>query len=83
MHASLATGLPRRLIPLDARCDFDVVGGQINALLMVPFVGLYGMQDIGVSLGIVDDMQFNFGQRLAVAIDRANVPVYVTLREVR
>ena len=50
---------------------------------MVPFVGLYGMQDIGVSVGIVDDMKFNFGQRLAVAIDRANVPVYVTLREVR
>ena len=76
-------GLFAWLIPLDAGCDFDVVGGQINALFMVPFVGLYGMQDIGVSLGIVDDMQFNFGQRLAVAIDRANVPVYVTLREVR
>ena len=70
------------LIRLDADCDFDVIGGQINALFMVPFVGLYGMQDIGVSVGIVDDMKFNFGQRVAVAIDRANVPVYVTLREV-
>lgn len=75
-------GLFAWLIPFDAGCDFDVVGGQINALFMVPFVGLYGMQDIGVSIGIVDDMKFNFGQRLAVAIDRANVPVYVTLTKV-
>jgi hypothetical protein len=70
------------LIPLDARYDFDVVGGQINALFMVPVIGLNGMHDVGVSLGIVDDMKFNFGQRLAVSIDRANVPVYVTLSKV-
>jgi diguanylate cyclase len=70
------------LIPYESGCDFDVVGGQINALFMVPVVGLNGMHDVGVSLGIVDDMKFNFGQRLAVAIDRANVPVYVTLSKV-
>lgn len=75
-------GLFAWLIPLDSGCDFDVVGGQINALFMVPFVGLYKMQDIGVSVGVINDMKLNFGQRLAVAIDRANVPVYVTLREV-
>jgi hypothetical protein len=70
------------LIPYESGCDFDVVGGQINALFMVPVVGLNGMHDVGVSLGIVDDMKFNFGQRLAVVIDRANVPVYVTLSKV-
>ena len=71
------------VIPPDNECDFDVLGGQINALFMVPVVGLNGMHDVGVSLGVVDDMGLNFDARLAVAIDRANVPVYVTLREVR
>lgn len=70
------------LIPPDSECDLDVVGGQINALFMVPVVGLHGMHDVGVSLGIIKDMSLNFRERLVVAIDRAKVPVYVTLREV-
>lgn len=70
------------LIPLDAECDLAVVGTQINALFMVPIVGLYGMHDFGVTSGIVKDMKMTFRERLVVAIDRAKVPVYVTLREV-
>jgi CHASE2 domain-containing sensor protein len=70
------------LISPGSECDLDVVGGQINALFMVPVVGLHGMHDVGVSLGIIKDMSLNFRERLVVAIDRAKVPVYVTLREV-
>ena len=70
------------LIPPATECNLDVVGGQINALFMVPVVGLDGMHDVGVSLGIVKDMTLSFRERLVVAIDRAKVPVYVTLREV-
>jgi diguanylate cyclase len=70
------------LIPPDAECDLGVVGGQINALFMVPVVGLDRLHDVGVSVGVIRDMNLKFGERLAVAIDRAKVPVYVTLREV-
>jgi diguanylate cyclase len=70
------------LIQPDSRCDLIVLGGQINALFMVPVVGLDGMHDVGISIGIITDMDLKFGERLAVAIDRAKVPVYVTLREV-
>jgi hypothetical protein len=69
-------------IPPESGCDLDVIGGQVNALFMVPIVGLDRMHDIGVSTGVIRDMNLKFGERLAVTIDRAKVPVYVTLREV-
>jgi diguanylate cyclase len=70
------------LIQPKSHCDLSVLASQINALFMVPVVGLNGMHDVGISVGIITDMDLKFGERLAVAIDRAKVPVYVTLREV-
>jgi CHASE2 domain-containing sensor protein len=70
------------LIPHGSERDFDTLPGQLIALFMVDVCDSYDTRMIGVSTGRCADLNLSFGERLAVASDRARVSAYITLREV-
>jgi diguanylate cyclase len=70
------------LIPHGSERDFDTLPGQLLALFMVDVCDSYDTRMIGVSTGRCADLDLSFGERLAVASDRARVSAYITLREV-
>lgn len=77
-------GLFAFLIPPDSECQADVIVRQLRALFTYDIVaGPYREgYDVGASFGIMNEFELPFDQRLAVAIDRAEVGVFVTLQRV-
>ncbi len=71
------------LVPPDSGIDVDPMPGQLHALFTQEFVGLHGFQRIGISVGVNDDLDCPFGERRAVAIDRAEFSEFVTLQAVQ
>ncbi len=71
------------LIPPDSGIDVDPMPGQLHALFTQDFVGPHGFQRIGISVGVNDDLNCPFGERRAVAIDRAEFSEFVTLQAVQ
>ncbi len=71
------------LVPPDSGIDVDPMPGQLNALFTQDFLGVHGFQRIGISVGVNDDLDCPFGERRAVAIDRAEFSEFVTLRAVQ
>ena len=70
------------LIPPDDECQTDVIVRQLQALFTYDVIVDGHPYDVGASIGIMDDVALPFSKRLAVAIDRAEVGVFVTLRSV-
>lgn len=70
------------LIPPDDECQTDVIVRQLQALFTYDIIVGGHPYDVGASIGIMDDVTLPFSKRLAVAIDRAEVGVFVTLRSV-
>lgn len=77
-------GLFAFLIPPDSECQTDVIVRQLRALFAYDIVaGPYREgYDVGASFGIMNEFEMPFDQRLAVAIDRAEVGAFVTLQRV-
>jgi diguanylate cyclase len=77
-------GLFAFLIPPDSVCDTSVIVRQLKALFVPDIVtGPYNIgYDVGASFGIVKELDLPFDKRLAVAIDRAEIGVFVTLQRV-
>ncbi|MEK6638422.1 MAG: hypothetical protein AABY88_10100, partial [Pseudomonadota bacterium] len=71
------------LVPPDSGIDVDPMPGQLHALFTQDFLGVHGFQRIGISVGVNDDLDCPFGERRAVAIDRAEFSEFVTLRAVQ
>jgi diguanylate cyclase len=72
------------LIPPDSVCDPDVIVRQLRALFVHDIVtGPYRIgYDVGASFGIMRETHLPFDQRLAVALDRAEMTVFTTLHRV-
>jgi diguanylate cyclase len=70
------------LIPHGTEYDIDTVPGQLLALFTIDISDSYAMRVIGVSVGRSANLSLKFGERLAVASDRAIASGYITLREV-
>jgi diguanylate cyclase len=70
------------LIPHGTEYDIDTVPGQLVALFTIDISDSYAMRVIGVSVGRSANLSLKFGERLAVASDRAIASGYITLREV-
>lgn len=75
-------GLFAFLIPPDSECQSDVIVRQLRALFTYDIVAGGHEYDVGASFGIMNEFDLPFDQRLAVAIDRAEVGVFVTLQRV-
>ena len=75
-------GLFAFLIPPDDECQTDVIVRQLQALFTYDIIVGGHPYDVGASIGIMDDVALPFSKRLAVAIDRAEVGVFVTLQSV-
>jgi hypothetical protein len=77
-------GLFAFLIPPDSECDTSVIIRQLKALFIPDIVtGPYNIgYDVGASFGIMKELDLPFDKRLAVAIDRAEMGVFVTLQRV-
>lgn len=77
-------GLFAFLIPPDSECDTSVIIRQLKALFIPDIVtGPYNIgYDVGASFGIIKETDLPFDKRLAVAIDRAEMGVFVTLQRV-
>ena len=71
------------LVPPDSGIDVDPMPGQLHALFTQDFLAIHGFQRIGISVGVNDDLDCPFGERRAVAIDRAEFSEFVTLRAVQ
>jgi diguanylate cyclase len=76
-------GLFAFLIHPDSGIYADPLPGQLHALFTQNFVAINGLQRIGISVGINDDIDATFDVRLAVAIDRAEFSEFVTLQAVQ
>ncbi len=75
-------GLFAFLIPPDSECQSDVIVRQLRALFTYDIVAGGHEYDVGASFGIMNEFELPFDQRVAVAIDRAEVGVFVTLQRV-
>jgi diguanylate cyclase len=75
-------GLFAFLIPPDSECQTDVIVRQLRALFTYDVLADGHHFDVGASIGIMNEFELPFDQRLAVAIDRAEVGVFVTLQRV-
>jgi diguanylate cyclase len=75
-------GLFAFLIPPDSECQTDVIVRQLRALFTYDVLANGHNFDVGASIGIMNEFELPFDQRLAVAIDRAEVGVFVTLQRV-
>lgn len=71
------------LVPPDSGIDVDPMPGQLHALFTQDFLVIHGFQRIGISVGVNDDLDCPFGERRAVAIDRAEFSEFVTLQAVQ
>lgn len=63
--------------------DEAMLPGQLLALFMVDVSDGVETHKLDVSIGKCADLSMKFDARLAVAIDRAQMPAHITLREVR
>jgi diguanylate cyclase len=70
------------LITPDSVVEVDLVVEQLHALFTEKVVSLDSILKIYVSIGMNDDANLRFGERVAVAIDRALHSAFVTLRQV-
>lgn len=75
-------GLYVILITPDSVVEVDLVVEQLHALFTEKVASLDSTLKIYVSIGINDDANLRFGERVAVAIDRALHSAFVTLRQV-
>jgi diguanylate cyclase len=75
-------GLYVILIPPDSAVEVDLVVEQLHALFTEDVVSLDSILKIYVSIGMNDDANLRFGERVAVATDRALHSAFVTLRQV-
>jgi diguanylate cyclase len=75
-------GLYVILIPPDSAVEVDLVVEQLHALFTEKVVSLDSIFKIYVSIGMNDDANLRFGERVAVATDRALHSAFVTLRQV-
>ena len=75
-------GLYVILIPPDSVVEVDLVVEQLHALFTEKVVSLDSILKIYVSIGMNDDANLRFGERVAVATDRALHSAFVTLRQV-
>jgi diguanylate cyclase len=75
-------GLYVILIHPDSAVVVDLVVEQLHALFTEKVVSLDSILKIAVSIGMNDDPSLRFGERVAVAIDRARHSAFVTLRQV-
>ena len=70
------------LITSDSMVEVDLVVEQLHALFTEKVVSLDSVLKIYVSIGMNDDANLRFGERVAVATDRALHSAFVTLRQV-
>ena len=70
------------LITPDSVVEVDLVVEQLHALFTEKVVSLDSILKIYVSIGMNDDANLRFGERVAVATDRALHSAFVTLRQV-
>lgn len=75
-------GLYVILIHPNSAVEVDLVVEQLHALFTEKVVSLDSILKIAVSIGMNDDPNLRFGERVAVAIDRARHSAFVTLRQV-
>ena len=75
-------GLYVILIAPDSVVEVDLVVEQLHALFTEEVVSLDSILKIYVSIGMNDDANLRFGERVAVATDRALHSAFVTLRQV-
>jgi diguanylate cyclase len=75
-------GLYVVLITPDSVVEVDLVVEQLHALFTEKVVSLDSILKIYVSIGMNDDANLRFGERVAVATDRALHSAFVTLRQV-
>ncbi len=75
-------GLYVILISPDSVVEVDLVVEQLHALFTEEVVSLDSILKIYVSIGMNDDANLRFGERVAVATDRALHSAFVTLRQV-
>ena len=75
-------GLYVILIAPDSVVEVDLVVEQLHALFTEKVVSLDSVLKIYVSIGMNDDANLRFGERVAVATDRALHSAFVTLRQV-
>jgi diguanylate cyclase len=75
-------GLYVILITPDSVVEVDLVVEQLHALFTEKVVSLDSIVKIYVSIGMNDDPNLRFGERVAVATDRALHSAFVTLRQV-
>ena len=75
-------GLYVILITPDSVVEVDLVVEQLHALFTEKVVSLDSILKIYVSIGMNDDANLRFGERVAVATDRALHSAFVTLRQV-
>ncbi|MEK6637906.1 MAG: CHASE2 domain-containing protein [Pseudomonadota bacterium] len=75
-------GLYVILITPDSVVEVDLVVEQLHALFTEKVVSLDSILKIYVSIGMNDDPNLRFGERVAVATDRALHSAFVTLRQV-
>jgi diguanylate cyclase len=75
-------GLYVTLIPPDSVVEVDLVVEQLHALFTEDVVSLDSILKVYVSIGMNDDANLRFGERVAVATDRALHSAFVTLRQV-
>jgi diguanylate cyclase len=75
-------GLYVILITPDSVVEVDLVVEQLHALFTEKVVSLDSVLKIYVSIGMNDDANLRFGERVAVATDRALHSAFVTLRQV-
>jgi hypothetical protein len=75
-------GLYVILIAPDSVVEVDLVVEQLHALFTEKVVSLDSILKIYVSIGMNDDANLRFGERVAVATDRALHSAFVTLRQV-
>jgi hypothetical protein len=70
------------VITPDFVVEVDLVVEQLHALFTEKVVSLDSILKIYVSIGMNDDAELRFGERVAVATDRALHSAFVTLRQV-
>lgn len=75
-------GLYVILIAPDSVVEVDLVVEQLHALFTEKVVSLDSILKIYVSIGMNDDANLRFGERVAVATDRALHSAFVKLRQV-
>ena len=71
------------LVPPESLAEIKIIPEQLHALFTQEFTVSNGIQRIGVSVGIGDDMETSFDARLAVSTDRALYSEYTTLQAVQ